>query len=185
MDKQTEIFACNFVNRTIMDFVKNEKAAEIPKKHPIELDEKRGVFVTLKKNKELRGCVGFCGTRRKIIENLRDAAIESCRDSRFLPICTDELPYIDFEVSILTEPRLIKSESSAELLKKIIPKKDGLIIECNGNGGLFLPQVWIELPEKEEFLRHLCLKTGLKTDAWKNGARIYKFNAEIIEGTLK
>lgn len=181
MNLQDKKFVIRFVKHTISEFVKKNKVSEIPKKHPASLDRKCGVFVTLNENRELRGCVGFCGTGRKIIENLRDASIESCLDSRFLPVTCDELPHIGFEVSVLTEPILINAECPESLLKKIAPK-DGLVIECYGRSGLFLPQVWDEVPEKEDFLMHLCFKAGVPEDAWKNGARIYKFNAEIIAG---
>lgn len=185
MTPKDKKFVICFVKNAISEYVTNNAVIKIPKKYPGSLNKTNGVFVTLTENGELRGCVGFCSTRRKIIENLRDAAIESCLDSRFLPIGAEELPYLDFDVSILTEPTIIKAENPAELLKKITPKKDGLIIECNGNSGLFLPQVWDEIPQKEEFLRHLCVKAGIPVDAWKNGAIIYKFEAEIIEGKIK
>lgn len=185
MTPKDKKFVICFVKNAISEFVTKNTTIEIPKKYPDSLNKTNGVFVTLTENGELRGCIGFCSTRRKIIENLRDAAIESCQDLRFLPVCAKELPQLEFDVSILSEPMLIKAETPLELLEKITPKKDGLIIERDGNSGLFLPQVWNELPEKEEFLCNLCLKAGLPIDAWKNGAQIYKFNAEIIEGKLK
>ena len=185
MTPEINKFIISFVKKTISEFVTKNVTIELPKKYPDALNEKHGIFVTLTENNELRGCIGFIGTKRKIIENLRDAAIEACLDSRFLPVCAKELPHIDFEVSVLAEPALIKAKNPEELLNKIKPKKDGLIIEYMGCSGLFLPQVWMDIPEKEEFLRHLCLKAGIPIDAWKKGAVLYKFSAEIIKGKFK
>lgn len=184
MDETAEKFAIDFVKRTITEFVKNKKIAEIPKRHPPELGEKRGAFVTLHENKELRGCIGSCRTQIKAVENLRDAAVGVCDDPRFSPVSPDELACLDFEVSVLTSPKLINAKGAKELLEKIEPKKDGLIIECNGKSGLFLPQVWEDLREKDAFLCHLCVKAGLPAGAWKNVARIhiYKFQARIFKG---
>ncbi len=182
MDETAEKFAIDFVKHAITEFVKNKKIAEIPERHPPELDEKRGAFVTLHENKELRGCIGSSKTQRKAIENLRDAAIGVCDDPRFPPVSPDELSRLDIEISILTSPKIINAKGAKELLEKIEPEKDGLIIECNGKSGLFLPQVWETLREKEAFLCHLCIKAGLPAGAWRNGARIYKFQARIFKG---
>lgn len=183
MTPEEKKFVICLVKNAISEFVTKNIVIEIPKKYPETLNKKTGVFVTLTENGELRGCVGFTSTKRKIIENLRDAAIEVCLDSRFLPVGADELPYLEFEASILTEPKIIKAKSPEELLEKITPKKDGLIIECNGNSGLFLPQVWKDVPQKEEFLRHLCIKAGIPIDSWKKGALIYKFEVMKLSYT--
>ncbi len=185
MRPEEKTFVVLFVKNEITEFVEKHKIIEIPKKYPEGLNKKCGVFVTLTNGGKLRGCTGFLGTKRKIIENLRDAAIESCLDSRFSPVGPDELPHLEFEVSILTEPKAVEAKSPEDLLEKITPNKDGIIIERDGCSGLFLPQVWDELPEKEEFLMHLCFKAGLGADDWKNGAVIYKFYAEIIEGKIR
>lgn len=177
-------FMLDFARRAITEFVTSGKIIELPKDYPKELEEKRGVFVTLNENGELRGCIGILSLRA-IIRNLRDAAIEACADVRFMPVSKKELQDIDFEISVLTSPKLIDAKNPKELLQKINPGKDGLILESNGSSGLFLPQVWKDIPEKEEFMCHLCLKAGLSENAWLNGARVYKFGAEIYCGRLK
>lgn len=176
-------FISDFVKNTIIKFVSERKINPVPEKYPPELNSEKGVFVTLHKGQELRGCIGFC-SERCIIENLRDSAIEACKDSRFPPMSASELQDLTFEVSILSAPKLIVASNPEELLKKIDAGRDGLIIESKGKSGLFLPQVWKEIPKKEDFVRHLCIKAGLPQDAWKNGAKIYKFDAEIFEGKV-
>lgn len=131
----------------------------------------------------LRGCVGFLA-RRSIIENLRDAAVEVCKDSRFFPVCESELEGMSVEISVLSDAETINAGSPEGLLEKISAGRDGLIIEKDGRSGLFLPQVWKEIPEKKEFLRCLCEKAGLPKDEWKNGAKIRKFSAEVLEGKI-
>lgn len=181
IQKEKKFVIC-FVKTAISEFVTKNTVIEMPKKYPKALNKNHGVFVTLHENGELRGCIGICSGARRMIENLRDAAIGVCDDPRFPPLAPGELSDIELEVSVLTSPEPIDAKDSKELLEKINAGKDGLIIECNGNSGLFLPQVWKDVPQKEEFLCHLCLKAGLPRDTWKNGARIYKFRAEIIEG---
>lgn len=123
-------------------------------------------FVTLHKNSELRGCIGsfepkFLGNA--IIENAISAAT---KDFRFEPLSAEELEQIEIEISVLSEPKPLKYENSDELLKILDAKKPGIIISLAAHQATFLPQVWEQLPKPEEFLSHLCIKAGLRADAW-------------------
>lgn len=148
-----------------------------------EFKEKRGIFVTLHSypELELRGCVGFpepilpLGTT--ICEAAKAAAYE---DPRFTPLRKNEK--IIFEISVLTEPKLIKVKNSEEYLNKIKIGRDGLIIDCEGMNGLLLPQVAIEQKwDVKTFLDNLCLKAGLLEETWKEGeCKIYSFEAQIF-----
>ena len=142
--------------------------------------EKRGAFVTIESfpGFELRGCIGYPYPILPLYEAVQRAAIEAAvNDPRFRPIEREDLDAVVFEVSVLSKPVEVKVKKSKEILDKIEQGKDGLIIEFMGHSGLFLPQVWKELPEKEDFLSNLCLKAGLLPDCWlQNGVRFYKFN---------
>lgn len=150
------------------------------------MKEKMGVFVTLHTypEHELRGCIGIpypikplC---RAVVNSTLSAAFE---DPRFPPLRKDELDGVVFEVSVLTPPERIEYGSPQELLDKIVPFEDGLILEIGPFKGLFLPQVWEQIPDKGEFLANLCFKAGLwDKDCWKSkDARVYKFRVVAFE----
>ncbi|MEA3343436.1 MAG: AmmeMemoRadiSam system protein A [archaeon] len=152
------------------------------------LNEKCGIFVTLHtypKN-DLRGCIGFTepiySLRKAITEASASAAVY---DPRFPRVTRDELDNLIIEISILTAPTLIPHATAKELLEKITPKKDGLVLKNGTDQGLFLPQVWEELPKKTEFLENLCCKAGIfDKDAWQyKDTKIYKFQVQIFRET--
>ncbi|MBR9675494.1 AmmeMemoRadiSam system protein A [Candidatus Woesearchaeota archaeon] len=149
-----------------------------------EFSEEQGVFVTLKKKGELRGCIGYAqgyySLNEAILKAARAAAIN---DTRFDPLRKEELDEIKLEVSILTKPEMIKARTPEEILKEIVIGEDGLILERSGFSGLLLPQV----PEEQgwdakEYLENLSYKAGLNKEAWREpGVKISKFQAIIIE----
>ena len=149
-----------------------------------QFSDRRGVFVTLNKNNELRGCIGFpepvFPLFGAVIKAARSAAFE---DTRFPPLQKEELKDIKIEISVLTVPSLIEVKKSDDYLKKIKIGKDGLIVRSSLGSGLLLPQVATEYNwDVEEFLGHLCEKAWLKQDAWKDtNNRIYKFQAQIFK----
>lgn len=160
-------------------FSKKEPAIEKTKK----FSKKQGVFVTLKKNGRLRGCIGYpqpyFPLYTAIINAARAAAFE---DSRFNPVTKDELKEIKIEISVLTVPELIEVKKPEECLKKIKIGEDGLIIRGIFRSGLLLPQVFVEYKASpKQALEMLCEKAGLNHDAWENlDNKIYKFQAEIF-----
>ncbi len=135
-----------------------------------ELRAERGTFVTLTRNGMLRGCIGNIIPRGSIIESVKRNAINAAfRDFRFPPLTRDELKDIHIEVSILTLPEKLEYSDARDLLSKLRPKVHGVIIEKDGASATFLPQVWDQLPEPEEFLSRLCMKAGLPANEWKSG----------------
>ncbi len=154
-------------------------STEIKKKY----SKRQGVFVTLTKHGELRGCIGFprpvLPLWQAIINAARSAAFE---DPRFFPLREDELNEVKIEISVLTVPELIKVDKPEDYLKKIKIGEDGLIIESVHGSGLLLPQVFTEYNvDVEGALRMLCQKAMLPSNAWKDlNNRIYKFQAEIF-----
>ena len=131
--------------------------------------ERRGTFVTLTINGGLRGCIGHIVPQETLLEGVKVNAIQAAfRDPRFKPLSRNEFDHVKIEVSILTEPMPLPYSDADDLKNKLRPGKDGVIIKKGYQQATFLPQVWEQLPEREDFLAHLCLKAGLSGDAWKH-----------------
>jgi len=137
---------------------------------PEIFDERRGTFVTLTERDSLRGCIGNIVPQESLLEGVRENAMNAAfRDPRFHPMRAEEWENVRIEVSILTNPEPLSYSDAEDLLGKLRPGVDGLIIKKGYHQATFLPQVWDQLPEKKEFLTHLCFKAGLDGDAWKGG----------------
>ncbi len=182
MKESTKKFALDFARSVIENFVSSGKMLAVPKGYPSELDANGGVFVTLNKHGDLRGCIGIPYPVDSVIKNLREAAASVTKDPRFPPLGKGELKEIETEVSVLTEPKIISVKEPSEYLGKIRKDIDGLIIRKGYYEGLFLPQVWEQIPDKVDFLDNLCMKAGLMPGDWKSdGVELYKFQVEKIE----
>jgi AmmeMemoRadiSam system protein A len=132
--------------------------------------EKRGTFVTLKLKGQLRGCMGCLTPSETILEGIQRNAINAAfNDPRFPTLTPAELEQTEIEVSILTKPRELDYTGSNELLEKLRPNIDGVIINKGQARSTFLPQVWDQLPMTQDFLAHLCRKAGLSPDEWTRG----------------
>ena len=161
-----------FLLNTARKVIENrDKNLKIDKENvPDDCKETRAVFVTLTKNGELRGCIGHLEPIQEIYKDVIDNAFSAAfRDPRFEPLESSELDEIKIEISILSLPKKLDYVNSNDLLEKLNVGKDGVIISKGAYGATFLPQVWEQLPEKEDFLSHLCSKAGLKYDEWKLG----------------
>ncbi|MBI5731846.1 MAG: AmmeMemoRadiSam system protein A [Candidatus Magasanikbacteria bacterium] len=135
---------------------------------PAELKEIRACFVTLTIQGNLRGCIGHILPIQRLYQDVIENAISAAfQDSRFPPLTQSELPKTKIEISILSLPKPLIFNSPSDLLSKLAPNQDGVILKLGFNQATFLPQVWEELPQKEEFLSHLCLKAGLGPICWK------------------
>jgi AmmeMemoRadiSam system protein A len=147
------------------------------------LSEKCGVFVTIKINEELRGCIGFpeasYSLGEAIVESARAAAFN---DPRFPPLTESELNKAKIEVSVLTKPEHVKVKEPEQHIEKIKIGTDGLIARKGALSGLLLPQVATEWGwDAQEFLQQTCIKAGLPADAWKDAdTKIFKFQAEVF-----
>ena len=130
--------------------------------------ERRGTFVTLTTEGALRGCIGHIIAQESLVEGVRVNAINAAfRDPRFRPVSPGEWEKVKIEVSILTDPAPLSYTDAADLRRKLRPGEDGVILKKGFRQATFLPQVWEQLPDVEEFLMHLCLKAGLDGSAWK------------------
>jgi uncharacterized protein len=145
--------------------------------------EKYGAFVTLHKNNELRGCIGYIESPFILYNTIMNVAKSAAfNDPRFKPLSYNELEKIKIEISILTPSKQIIVNDTKEYLEKIKIGRDGLIIKGKYGQGLLLPQVPVEYNWSiEEFLMHLSMKANLNKDAWKDlDNKIYSFQAEIF-----
>jgi AmmeMemoRadiSam system protein A len=141
-----------------------------------ELAQLSGAFVTLTSGGQLRGCIGNIEPDRPLVEVIRHcAAAAATQDPRFPPVAPEEIPKIHIELSVLFPAQLV------EHIEDIQVGRDGLIVEWGARRGLLLPQVAEEWGwDREAFLRHTCLKAGLPHDAWRRGARVLRFEAEVF-----
>jgi len=140
-----------------------------------KLLEKRGAFVTLKKQGNLRGCIGYVLPEKPLFQTIIDAAESSAlSDPRFPPVSEDEIENLEFEISVLTIPKKIDN------IEEIQVGKHGIILEKGFYKGLLLPQVATEYGwDRKTFLEHTALKAGLNKKEWKN-ADIKVFSAEVF-----
>jgi AmmeMemoRadiSam system protein A len=135
---------------------------------PPPLREKGASFVTLTTiDGNLRGCIGALEAYQPLAEDVREHAVAAAlQDPRFPPVQPSELNGIRLEVSRLTEPVELEYSSSEDLLTKLRPHVDGVILRDGFRRATFLPQVWEKIPDPVEFLGNLCYKLGVDPDAW-------------------
>jgi len=142
----------------------------------VDVGVKSGAFVSIFRDGELRGCLGRLNSQlplARLVVQLAQAVADS--DPRFDRVTPQELADIGFEISVLTREREVESVEEIEV------GRHGLIVERGTTRGLLLPQVATELGwDRDTFLDHTCLKAGLPADAWKRGARIFVFEAEVF-----
>ncbi len=142
--------------------------------------EKRGVFVTLKKQGQLRGCIGNFTPDIDLAENIKEMALSAAfGDPRFMPLVKQELKDIEIEISVLSPMKKITDPNLIEV------GKHGVYIRKGARGGVYLPQVATELGwDREQFLNSLCQeKAGLNKDCWKDGSiDLYIFTAQVFNG---
>lgn len=132
--------------------------------------EKRGTFVTLKIKGQLRGCMGCLTPTESILEGIQRNSINSAfNDPRFPQLTAEELDKAEIDISILTTPQELEYSGGNDLLAKLRPDIDGVILSKGAARATFLPQVWKQLPRTEDFLTHLCRKAGLSSDEWQKG----------------
>ncbi len=153
----------------ITKYLADYKKIDLSYEFKIRFSFNSGVFVTLNKNDNLRGCIGFPTPDRKLYQSLAEASVASAtEDPRFLPVSLNEMKEIVVEVTVLTPPSIIKVTHPLEYPKMIKVGRDGLIVKWRYGSGLLLPQVPLEYGwNEEEFLNHTCEKAGAPFDCWK------------------
>ncbi len=148
-----------------------------------KLLEPRACFVTLTQHGMLRGCIGHITARAPlclaVVQNAESAARH---DYRFSPVESDELDELEIEISVLTDPQPLPFASEEELLSKLHPHRDGVVLQIGNHRATYLPQVWAQLPEKTRFLDSLAIKAGCSPSAWRHsGVRISIYQVESFE----
>jgi len=133
-----------------------------------KLQENGASFVTLTKHGKLRGCIGALEPYQPLVEDVREHAIAAAtQDYRFPTVSLDELVDIEIEVSRLTPPLPLVYSGGDELVSKLKPGIDGVVIRDGFQRATFLPQVWDKLPNPEDFMNHLCSKMGSLPSTWR------------------
>jgi uncharacterized protein (TIGR00296 family) len=144
--------------------------------------EKRGVFVTLNKRGELRGCIGFPYPIMPLADAVADAAVSAAlQDPRFPPVRAQEIPVLELEVTVLTLPQPLTCDP-VQRPAHIEVGRHGLIVRGRGSGGLLLPQVATEYGwDSTTFLDHTCIKAGLSARCWaQSSIEVLTFEGQIF-----
>jgi AmmeMemoRadiSam system protein A len=175
LDADEQRFLLDLARRSIEEFLKTGKRLRL-EVGPKKLSAKRGAFVTLKVDNQLRGCIGYPLPQKSLIETIAAMAVSAAtQDYRFPPLKIEELPRTKIEISVLTLPRPVKEVQEIEV------GRHGIIVSKGIAKGLLLPQVPSEYGwDLETYLRHGCLKAGLNEDEWEKGATIEVFEAQVF-----
>lgn len=173
--------AVRLARQSLVNYIEKKKIGE-PERLPQVFDEKRGVFVTIHEEGELRGCIGYPQPIMPLGRAIVDSAINACsRDPRFPCVRPSELQRVEVEVTILTKPE------PYDVPKQRLPEvvrigTDGLIVSKGPYSGLLLPQVAPEWGfDPWTFLSQTCLKASLPPDAWiDEDTEVLHFEAQIF-----
>jgi hypothetical protein len=181
LEEREREYLLSLARRTIVERFRKitPRERDEAEKPPATLKALRGAFVTLHVDGDLRGCIGYIQADRPLYEVIpRAAGAAAFSDGRFLPLREEELERLRIEISVLSLPAVVKDPSEVEL------GKHGIVISQGSRRGLLLPQVATEHGwERDEFLAHGCLKAGLGMDAYRRGAMIEVFEAEVFGET--
>lgn len=160
--------------KTIEEFLNNSRVPEF-KIESDKLKKKSGAFVTIKKEGNLRGCIGLIQAQKPLYKAVQDMAVSaSTKDPRFPPVTPEEVEKLTIEISVLTPFSKVGNPENIEV------GRDGLMIRKGFRSGLLLPQVPVEQNwDRKTFLEHTCYKAGLSPDAWKD-AELMKFQALVF-----
>ncbi len=161
----------------------SRRKLRVSSKIKAQYSENMGVFITLKMNGHLRGCIGFPDPVYPLHEGVVNAALSAAfSDPRFPPIDKEEFKNTAIEISILTKPTVMEVRSPQEYVKRIKVGRDGLLVRGTFQSGLLLPQVAVEQKwDAKTFLDQTCIKAGLPADTWKDfdSCAVLKFEGYV------
>lgn len=163
---------------SVESVVRDQKIYWVAQTNLPHLEEARGAFVTLKEHGKLRGCIGYTTPMKSLAKTVRDVAGDAAlEDSRFTPVTTQELPGLEYEISVMSPLRRVLD------IHDIKVGRNGLIVKQGETEGILLPQVPLEQHwDRDTFLKETCLKAGLPPDAWKDDATdIFMFTAVVFD----
>lgn len=166
-DKKTLL---ELARQTIELAARGEKLPELDiATFSLDLQEDGASFVTLTIGGNLRGCIGTLEAYQPLALDVQTRAMQAARqDPRFAPVSPDEVQRIKIEVSRLSSPVPLEYDSPEQLPDLLKPGIDGVVLSTGNRSATFLPQVWEQLPEPEQFLSHLCRKMGCSANYWKH-----------------
>ncbi len=177
LTNEEKIYCLRLARKTLENYFAERLKKEVPPKSYVHLWEKRGAFVTLLKEGNLRGCIGILEPLYPLYEVIQEMALSAAfKDPRFSPLRKEELPLIEIEISVLSP---LKKGS----VEEVEVGKHGIYIIKGFYRGVLLPQVPLEYGwDKKTFLEHVCLKAGLDPDCYKDPeTEIYLFTAEVFK----
>ena len=149
--------------------------------YPPHLQQNAATFVTLNINHQLRGCIGTLTAYQPLVKDVAEHAFAAAfQDPRFPPLSQQEENLLDIHISILTPAEPVEFFSEDDLINKIEPGIDGLILESGTHKGTFLPSVWESLPGAKEFIEQLKLKAGLPKNYWNKNIKISRYKTISI-----
>lgn len=152
-----------------------------PDRHPPPLREPGAAFATLRRSGQLRGCIGSIEAHRPLATDAAANAFRAAfRDPRFPPLTDPERPKLTIGIEVLGPPEPLPVATEEELLERIQPGQDGLILTYGDRAGTFLPTVWQHLPEPEQFLAELKRKAGLPADFFFPELQVRRFRTESL-----
>lgn len=167
--------------QTVTEVVRHHilPAADV-EKFPASFFERKACFVTLTKAGHLRGCIGHITPQEALYLAVMDNAHSAAaRDSRFPSVKADEVEAIAIEISVLTEPQWLAFDSPDDLLNKLHPHRDGVVLHIGDHRATYLPQVWEQLPDKTAFLDSLARKAGCGPFDWhRSDTRVQIYQVE-------
>jgi AmmeMemoRadiSam system protein A len=149
-----------------------------PDAHAPRLRAPGASFVTLRREGELRGCVGRLEAVEPLVRDVaRSAYRAACADTRFERVLPHELTGLELKISVLSPLEPLRVASEAELLAALRPGVDGLVLREGARGATFLPAVWESLSAPEDFLRELLRKAGLPERHWSPTLRFERYTS--------
>lgn len=181
LNRSQQQFLLELARNSISYYLANLREPHMIEPEDTELKEKRGVFVTLTIDGNLRGCIGHINAVQPlyldVIENAINAAFD---DPRFDQLAKSELERIKIEISVLSKPVKLDYENPDDLISKL--NGQGVIIKRGSRQATYLPQVWEDLRDKKMFLSSLCMKAGLPADSWeKDDLEVQTYTVEKFE----
>jgi AmmeMemoRadiSam system protein A len=142
-------------------------------------EQEAATFVTVTRGGLLHGCIGTIEPRCSLVDDVRHNAVAAAfRDPRAQPFCSEWLPELGVEVTLLGPLERMRFADKADAVRQIVPGADGLVLCCGSYQGIFLPQVWESLPDPQDFLRELEEKAGLRRSFWPEEVELHRFRVQ-------
>lgn len=184
LTKEEQEFLLELARKTAEEYLKTGKKPEADESRLTpNLKKVQGCFTTFNKDHNLRGCIGHILPQEELYKCVMDNAVNAAvNDTRFNPVTYDEMKDIKIEISVLTVPQRLEFSSGGDLLNKLRPMVDGVVLKQGFRQSTYLPQVWANFKSKDEFLTSLCLKGGMPLTCWQDtNTEVFTYQAFVFE----